>query len=272
MATAPHSAGTLAASLMALPAFSDNYIWLLHHQGRAVVVDPGEARPVLDCLAAHGLQLDAILLTHHHNDHVGGVLELRRAFPQAVIHGPAHEKLPACDHRLAEGDTVSLPPFGLTLRVIDVPGHTAGHIAYAGQPPSGPPLLFCGDTLFAAGCGRLFEGTPAQMVQSLGKLAALPASTLVCCAHEYTLSNLRWALAVDPANAALQARQAHASAQRERGEPTLPTTLAEELDTNPFLRTSLPSIAAAVGRHTGQAPAGPVEVFAGLREWKNQFR
>lgn len=259
-----------AKSIRPLPALSDNYIWIVRQGRDAAVVDPGEAGPVLDALAADGLQLRAILLTHHHGDHVGGVLELV-AQTDARVWGPAGETLPHCDVRLAEGDTVDLPALGLHLSVLDVPGHTAGHIAYAGQA-AGQEVLFCGDTLFAAGCGRLFEGTPAQMFDSLGKFADLPKSALVCCAHEYTLANLRWALAVEPDNSPLASWQARATDLRERGLPTLPTSLALERETNPFLRTAQHAVAQAASRYAGRALPGEVDIFAALREWKNEFR
>lgn len=259
------------SQLVPLPALSDNYIWLLRHGSNAIVVDPGESAVVARYLEQHGLDLRAILLTHHHGDHVAGAAALNE-LTGAPVYGPAHERLPVCHHRLTEGDTVQLRDFGLTLHVLDVPGHTAGHIAYHGQPGDGPPLLFCGDTLFAAGCGRLFEGTPEQMLHSLGKLSALPPDTLVCCAHEYTLSNLRWALQVEPGNAALRARWDAASRLREAGEPTLPSTVALERATNPFLRTAIAAVSESAARHAGQHLSSEVEVFAGLREWKNNFK
>jgi len=259
------------SQLIPLPALTDNYIWLLHKHHHAVVVDPGEAAVVERYLQQHGLNLQAILLTHHHADHVGGAVALHEA-SGAPIYGPASERLPLCHHRLSEGDTVQLRDFGLTLNVLDVPGHTAGHIAYHGQPAGGAPLLFCGDTLFAAGCGRLFEGTPEQMLASLGKLAALPAETLVCCAHEYTLSNLRWALQVEPGNAALQERWASDSRLREEGLPTLPSTMKLEWETNPFLRTAKVTVAESAASHARRSLASEVEVFAQLREWKNNFK
>ncbi len=261
---------TTSYSLLPLPAFNDNYIWLVHRDGHAMVVDPGQAEPVARALDELELTLDAVLLTHHHADHVGGVLTLQQR-TGAIVYGPAREKLPACDHRLAENDTVNLPQLGLRFHVLDVPGHTAGHIAYHGDLNPSQHVLFCGDTLFAAGCGRLFEGTPSQMVESLGKLQALPSDTLVCCAHEYTLANLRWALQVEPDNPVLQDRWETASLQRARGEPTLPSSIDAECRSNPFLRLSHAPVANAAARYADSALAGPVDVFACLRDWKNNF-
>jgi hydroxyacylglutathione hydrolase len=257
--------------LVPVPAFADNYIWLLHRKGQAAVVDPGDAAPVLRALSENGLQLRAILLTHHHNDHVGGVLELSRA-TGAVVYGPAGETLPRCDFPLREGDRVRLAELDLDVGVLDCPGHTAGHIAYFGRAAGVEPVLFCGDTLFAGGCGRLFEGTPAQMTDSLGKFVTLPAETQVCCAHEYTLANLRWALAVDPANRTLQQWYQRAQQLREQGIPTLPSTIGLERETNPFLRTQQVEIANAAAARAGHPTTSPVEVFAVLREWKNNFK
>ncbi|MYN14138.1 hydroxyacylglutathione hydrolase [Pusillimonas sp. TS35] len=265
-AASPHD----DTELLPIPAFTDNYIWMARKGAHAVVVDPGQAQPVLDTLNRLGLTLDAILLTHHHGDHVGGVLEIIQE-TGAPVYGPAGERLPACDVRLGEDDTVQLPRAGLRLRVLDVPGHTAGHIAYFGKFNGHPPVLFCGDTLFSGGCGRLFEGTAAQMVDSLGKLSALPADTLVCCAHEYTLSNLRWARTVDPGNQALQQRWEAASGLRAQGKPTLPSTIETERNINPFIRTMHADIIQAASRHAGARLDTQAEVFASLREWKNTF-
>lgn len=256
--------------LLAIPAFSDNYIWMVCQGEHAIVVDPGQAEPVDAILAQHGLHPDAILLTHHHHDHVGGVSELLDRYPNTVIYGPATETLPACHHPVAQGSTISFDRPRLSLSVLDVPGHTAGHIAYAGQL-DGQPVVFCGDTLFAAGCGRVFEGTPAQMLDSLSRLAQLPPETLVCCAHEYTLSNLAWALAVEPGNLGLEQRQAQAQAIRDKSQPTLPSTLELELATNPFLRTAEPAVVAAAEKYAGQPLTSPAAVFAALRDWKNNF-
>lgn len=260
----------MTTTLFPIPALNDNYIWVVHDQRSAVVVDPGQAEPVQRYLAEHGLTLTAILLTHHHGDHVGGAKTLQQAF-NAVVYGPAGEQLPVCDHRLQEGDRVHLTAPELALQVLDVPGHTAGHIAFHGPLPGGEHVLFCGDTLFAAGCGRLFEGTPAQMVHSLSKLTALPPGTLVCCAHEYTLGNVRWALQVEPDNTVLQERFQQVSGLRSNGLCTLPSTLQLELETNPFCRTSQTSVVKAANAYSGGPLATPEQVFACLREWKNNF-
>lgn len=257
-------------NLLPLPAFSDNYIWLLHHAGQAAVVDPGEAGPVLQALDQLGLSLQTILVTHHHADHVGGVAELREA-TGAKVYGPARERIPQPAQPLVQGQEVEV--LGMRLSVLDVPGHTAGHIAFHGTPEGGAPLLFCGDTLFSGGCGRLFEGTPAQMLASLDSMAALPGATRVCCAHEYTLSNLQFARAVEPHNAALLHHSSLCERLRAQGQPTLPSTLAVEQDINPFLRTRIPAVAAAAQRFAPSVdPTDAVAVLAALREWKNEFR
>lgn len=253
--------------LIPIPAFTDNYLWLLHDGERALVVDPGEAAPVLQALAQHGLQLTSILVTHHHADHTGGVAALREA-TGAQVYGPATESIPAPYTPLREGDAVQA--LGLDFQVLDVHGHTAGHIAFYAPDVDGQPLLFCGDTLFSGGCGRLFEGTPAQMLASLDKLAALPGATRVCCTHEYTLSNLRFALAAEPDNAELKAYQAHCQRLREQGLPTLPSSIAQELLINPFLRTRQASLVAAARRLDASAD-DDIAIFAALRQWKNQF-
>jgi len=254
-------------TLLPLPAFDDNYIWMLHDGHQALVVDPGDEVPVLQALQAQHLQLKAILVTHHHADHIGGVDELREA-TGAAVYGPAGEDMPEPLQRMNDGDTLEL--LGARFTVLDVPGHTAGHIAWYSPDSAGQPLLFCGDTLFSGGCGRLFEGTPAQMLASLDRLAALPGSTRVCCAHEYTLSNLRFARAVEPDNVALQQYSRQCEEQRARQQPTLPSTIAVERDINPFLRSRQPSIIRAIQNRT--STDGEVGVFAALREWKNQFK
>jgi hydroxyacylglutathione hydrolase len=255
-------------TLIPVPAFTDNYLWLLHDGQRALVVDPGDAAPVQRALTKLSLELDTILITHHHADHTGGVDELRRT-TGAKVYGPAAEKIPKPYIPLKEGDTATA--LGLNFQVIDVPGHTAGHIAFYTPDVNNKPLLFCGDTLFSGGCGRLFEGTPAQMLVSLDKLAALPGATVVCCTHEYTLSNLRFAVAVDPANADLANYQTHCIELRAHNLPTLPTSIAQELLINPFLRTRQPALISSA-RHFDAAADGDTSVFAAIRQWKNQFK
>ena len=252
--------------ISALPAFTDNYIWLLqdHQTQRCAVVDPGDAAPVQAWLDAHpGWVLSDILITHHHHDHVGGVERLKAA-TGAKVYGPASESIPARDIALKDNDSVSV--LGWDFDVYAVPGHTLGHIAYYHHG-----LLFCGDTLFAAGCGRLFEGTPEQMYRSLSRLAALPEDTLVYCTHEYTLSNLKFAAAVEPGNPDIAARLEKATQQRQNGVMTLPSTLALEKLTNPFLRTSETLVTQKVDEREGAQNRAPSEVFAALRAWKDKF-
>ncbi|HZI83533.1 MAG TPA: hydroxyacylglutathione hydrolase [Casimicrobiaceae bacterium] len=256
-------------TIIPVPAFADNYIWLLRDGTNCAVVDPGDAAPVLAHFDREGLELCAILATHHHGDHVGGIRALL-ARRQVPVFGPARETIPGRTHALAEGDAITVPGLGLPLTVLDIPGHTSGHIAYVARDAQ-PPLLFCGDTLFAAGCGRLFEGTPLQMVESLAKLSALPHPTELYCGHEYTLANLRFASAVEPANMRVRERQRREQAKRDRGMPTLPATIGEEHATNPFLRTDESTVRAAAERRAGHALAGRSAVFAEIRAWKNAF-
>ena len=262
-------------SLVTIPAFDDNYLWLLHNGTHAIVVDPGDAAPIQKKLTELHLQLEAILVTHHHADHVGGVDALRDA-TGAHVYGPAYEAIPEPVQRVGAGEVVSV--LGIEFDVLEVPGHTAGHIAYfhKGSALHPTPLLFCGDTLFSGGCGRLFEGTPAQMLASLTVLAALPDETLVCCAHEYTLSNLKFALAVDGANSDLVTYEAHCQQLRKAGTPTIPSRIGLEKKINPFLRSHTPSVIAAVKQHNPNAQStnaiSATDIFAALREWKNNFR
>lgn len=257
---------------MAIPAFDDNYIWLIHDGKNAAVIDPGVADKVLSALTTHGLNLSAILLTHHHHDHTGGVAELLQHYAVPVF-GPRNEKIATMTQPLTEGDTVPVPGLNLKLSVLDVPGHTSGHIAYVcAQSKAEPAWLFCGDTLFAGGCGRLFEGTPQQMLASLNKLSALADETLVYCAHEYTLSNLRFAKAVEPDNIVLQERIASDSALRASGMATVPSTLGMEKASNPFLRHQEAAVIATLVKAHKLAPgATPLAAFTALREWKNHF-
>lgn len=265
-ATTNSSATTTGiARIEGIRAFRDNYIWALIAGSHVAVVDPGEAPPVLDFLRREKLELAAVLLTHHHADHVGGVPELLDCF-KVPVYGPRTENIPTVAHPLGEGDEIGLPKIGAQFRVLDIPGHTRGHIAYYGANS-----VFCGDTLFACGCGRLFEGTPAQMSASLAKLAALPDATRVYCGHEYTLANIAFASAVEPGNAALKTLKTEAEAKRAQYLPTLPSTIGAEKATNPFLRASVPEVAAAAEAHAGHALNNPIEVFAALREWKNRF-
>ena len=256
--------------LLALPAFTDNYIWMFHDGVEAAVVDPGDCAPVLDALDRLGLRLGAILVTHHHQDHVGGLLGLRARF-DVPIYAPALESMPVACTAVTGGDDVTA--VGLRFEVMDVPGHTRGHIAYFhdSRQSAHAPLLFCGDTLFSAGCGRLFEGTPQQMHHSLQRLAGLPGDTRVCCAHEYTLSNLKFARAVEPQSAALAAYTGWCEERRAAGLPTLPARIDMEGAVNPFMRCTEPAVIDAARQH-GCDSEDPVAVFAALRQWKNNFQ
>ena len=259
-----------ALRVLAVPAFKDNYLWLIHDGVHAAVVDPGDAAPIFQALAAHHLTLSAILLTHHHADHIGGVPALLARHPVPVF-GPSDARIATVTCVVAEGDSVQVPGLDLSLRVLDVPGHTISHIAYL-RDEADAPWLFCGDTLFAGGCGRLFDGSAAQLRNSLDRLAGLADQTVVYCAHEYTLSNLRFALAVEPGNRALQQRVETETAKRAADLPTVPTSIGLEKATNPFLRYRQAEIAGSLLAAGKIAPdADPATLFAALREWKNNF-
>lgn len=247
-----------------IPAFKDNYIWLLCKGAAAVVVDPGDAQPVLDRLERDRLSLTAILITHHHADHQGGVAALLAHYPVEVF-GPAAESITGITKSLRDGDTIRIASCDIEFQVIAVPGHTLGHIAYYGSG-----CLFCGDTLFGGGCGRLFEGTAEQMANSLARLASLPDATQVYCAHEYTQANLRFALAVEPGNRRLSSRVHDVGVARAKGWPTVPSTIALERASNPFLRCREPEVAASA-RLRAPAARDEVAVFAALRKWKDSF-
>jgi hydroxyacylglutathione hydrolase len=248
-----------------LPAFEDNYIWCLRRDGNVAVVDPGDASPVLRYLATSGDRLCAILITHHHRDHTGGIAELTARHP-APVFAPAAEAIAGTTHPLAGGDRIELPELGIDFDVLDFAGHTRGHLGYYR-----PGSLFCGDTLFACGCGRLFEGTAAQLHAALQKIGVLPPLTLIYCAHEYTASGIRFARAVEPGNAAIDVRGKVVSALLAARRPTVPFTLADELATSPFLRCREPEVAAAARKRLGRTPTSELEVFAALREWRDHF-
>jgi hydroxyacylglutathione hydrolase len=265
------SVSELPLSIVAVPAFKDNYLWLVMRAGFAAVVDPGDASVIEEALSRFDVTLTAIVLTHHHADHTGGVLPLLAARSEALpVFGPSAEEIPGVTLPLKGGDHIVVPGIDLALEVIDVPGHTRGHIAYFGRDGT-RPVLFCGDTLFAGGCGRLFEGTAGQMFGSLQRLAALPEETSVYCAHEYTEGNMRFALAVEPGNQVLVARAAEVSEKRRHNVITVPSTIGLERATNPFLRVSEPAVHARVERESPGAASSAVDTFAALRAWKDRF-
>ncbi|USD65924.1 hydroxyacylglutathione hydrolase [Vibrio sp. SCSIO 43136] len=249
--------------IKSIPAFNDNYIWLIQNSDRrCAVVDPGDAAPVLEYLKTNDLQLEAILLTHHHNDHIGGVADLVIAYPDTKVVGPANEPIAAVNTNVDDGDQLDL--FGETFLVLGLPGHTKGHIGYYGDGK-----LFCGDVLFSAGCGRVFEGTFEQMFDSLGKINALAEETEVYCAHEYTAANISFALAVEPDNQLLLNYRDEVIRLRGQEKSTLPTTLRQERWVNPFLRCQEQSVIKAVANRTQDTT--PIAVFSALRAWKNEF-
>ena len=256
-------------SITGLPAFNDNYIWMLvdSKSQSCFVVDPGDSEVVVTACQREGLNLRGILLTHHHTDHTGGVTRLT-SLDSIPVYGPARENISGVTHPLAEGDNISV--LGETFEIYDTPGHTAGHISFFSQH-NGKPVLFSGDTLFAGGCGRLFEGTPAQMRASLSKLSALPDNTLVYCAHEYTRANLDFARAVEPKNQDLASRYQQVIALRDKNRPTVPSLLVDERKTNPFLRTSTAEVQQAAEQHSGQTLSTADDTFAVIRGWKDNF-
>jgi hydroxyacylglutathione hydrolase len=256
----------MSVSVFPIKAFDDNYIWCLRNQTHCAVVDPGDAAPVLAYCQDNQLVLSAILITHHHWDHTGGIDALLAAFPDIPVYGPQNKDIEQITIRLSEGDNLDLAQLGLTFSVLEVPGHTLDHIAYYGDIG-----LFCGDTLFSAGCGRLFEGSPQQMYQSLAKLTALPANTAVYCTHEYTMANIAFAEAVEPKNQALLDYKVWASQQRKKNTPTLPSSIQRELAVNPFLRCDDPELITNVSQNLGTTLTSEQATFASLRSWKDNF-
>lgn len=255
--------------VVTLPAFQDNYIWLLRFKDQAIVVDPGDARPVIEYLSRRKLNLHTILITHHHGDHVGGVSYLVDVFPDVQVVASHRSAVKHVTKHVQHGEQFVLPEFGaLTLNILEIPGHTLDHIAFYDAKNQ---RLFCGDTLFGAGCGRVFEGSYEQMFDSLNCLMALPDNTQVYPAHEYTLSNLRFANAVEVNNPAITERVAREQEKISLGHPTLPTSLQLEKSTNPFLRCTAPEVMAMASDYIGEALTTPLAVFSALREWKNIF-
>jgi hydroxyacylglutathione hydrolase len=256
----------MSVSVFPIKAFNDNYIWCLHNKTHCTVVDPGDAAPVLAYCQDNQLTLSAIIITHHHWDHTGGIDALLAAFPNIPVYGPQNKNIKQITVRLSQGDAIELAQLGVRLSVLEVPGHTLDHIAYYGDIG-----LFCGDTLFSAGCGRLFEGTPQQMYQSLAKLTALPADTAVFCTHEYTMANIAFAETVEPNNQALIDYKQWANKQREKNAPTLPSNIQRELAVNPFLRCHSPELVTNVSQNMAATLASEQATFASLRSWKDNF-
>lgn len=249
-----------------IPAFQDNYIWAIHCHRSCAIVDPGDAKPVLAYLGEHELSLTHILITHHHNDHIGGIAELVKHFPDVSVVGIRSKRLPHVNHIIEDEDEIALEELDMRLKVKSVPGHTRDHIIFHNDH-----YLFCGDTLFSGGCGRLFEGTPQQMNQSLQYIASLDPSIKVCCAHEYTLANLSFALHLEPSNLALIAYQQEAIALREASQPTLPSTIGKEIAINPFLRCDSEEIAHYLAQHATQKSITYETTFEGIRKLKDVF-
>jgi hydroxyacylglutathione hydrolase len=263
----------MTLQVTAIAAFEDNYIWIFGHEGGTdvAVVDPGDAAPVLAALTLSGRKISDILITHHHPDHTGGIRDLLAVYPEARVLGPHNDRIPALTQLVSDNEEVSI--LGCRFNVMAVPGHTLDHVAYFSNDKNNgvQPVVFCGDTLFSSGCGRLREGTPAQLLESLQRLAALPSETLVYCTHEYTLSNLRFALHIEPDNIDYQERMAECTRLRSEGKPTLPSTIARELRTNPFLRCRSESLSAIIQTQFGLFPASELDVFTHLRRWKDIF-